>query len=317
MRPEPTAVDLSIVIPLYNEEKNVEPLCAELLSTLDRLPFESEVVLIDDGSTDGTFERAVRFARAHGRISVVRLQRNYGQTAALQAGFDHASGSRVVVMDGDLQNDPSDIPLLLAQLEQGYDMVTGWRFDRQDARWSRLLPSRLANLLLRLCTGVEIHDSGCALKAYRGDTVRSAQLYSDMHRFLPVFVATQGASYSEVKVNHRPRVSGQSKYGMSRVWSVLLDLLSLTMLARFTHIPSRWFLLMSLPFLGGAVVGIAMTLYSLARSTDSPTVFSAAATLCTFAFLHLFFFALLAELILWTGDFRSSPRGLSSSEPAS
>lgn len=302
---------VSVVIPLHNEEDNVEPLCQELLAVLDGLARGTELVLVDDGSGDATFPRAAALAHADARIRVVRLARNCGQTAALQAGLDHARGEILVLMDGDRQNDPADIPRLLAAIDEGYQIVTGWRQARRDRWLSRRLPSALANALLRLGTGIPIHDSGCALKAYRRGVAEPAPLYADMHRFLPVLMAVEGAPLKEVPVYHRARVAGKSKYGLGRAWTVLLDVVSLSMLARFTTRPGRGFLLLALPFLIATFAGLigAVLQYQHAASPETlPVVYPAVVMLSASACLHLVLLAVLSELVQWTGDRSGRPR---------
>ena len=297
---------MSVVIPVYNEETNLEALCAELFGVLDGQPHRFEVVLVDDGSTDWTFDLATRLAQSEPRLKVLGLARNFGQTAALQAGFDAARGRIVVVMDGDLQNDPADIPRMIAAVDEGYDVVAGWRYHRKDALLSRVFPSYMANLLLRTMTGVRIHDSGCALKAYRRQLRSGASLYSDMHRFLPILMAVHGASYTEIKVNHRPRERGVSKYGLSRIWAVVLDVMSLTMLSRFVSRPASWFLLLGAPFFLLALLGVAGLVADLGSSEPTPILSTAVVMLSSFALLHMLLLALVSELVVQTGEFRET-----------
>jgi glycosyltransferase involved in cell wall biosynthesis len=233
--------DLSVVIPLYDEEDNVDPVLSELLDVLDGLPLSSEVVLVDDGSTDQTVERARRWCKRDPRVHVIEFRRNFGQTAALSAGFDHARGRVIVAMDGDQQNDPRDIPKLLAKLDEGYDVVSGWRRDRQDALLLRKLPSAAANRLISRVTGTKIHDYGCTIKAYRRDVTSHLRLYGDMHRFIPALSQTVGARVTELPVNHRARTRGHSKYGISRTTRVLLDLLTVKFLISYFGRPMRLF----------------------------------------------------------------------------
>ena len=204
------SVELSVVIPLYNEEQNVAPLLAELSAILASMPVPHEVVLIDDGSTDGTFEALRRIQKSHQHVRVIRFARNFGQTAAFAAGFAHARGRLIVTSDGDLQNDPRDIPRMIEAADSGYDIVCGWRKDRKDAFFSRLLPSMLANRLISRATGVRLHDYGCSLKVFRAEVVKPLKLYGEMHRFLPAIASEQGVSIHEMVVNHRPRRHGTS-----------------------------------------------------------------------------------------------------------
>jgi glycosyltransferase involved in cell wall biosynthesis len=232
---------LSIVVPVYNEAPNAEALVTELRATVDGLPMPSEVVLVDDGSTDDTYARLVDAAADDARFQLVRLMRNFGQTAALAAGLDHASGEVIVTMDGDLQNDPADIPRLLAMLDAGYDVVTGWRRDRKDPFLSRRLPSMIANAIIHSTTNVHIHDHGCGLKAFRADVAKQLKLYGEMHRFITAIAGDLGAAVTEIPVNHRPRLRGESKYGISRTIRVVLDLLTIKFLAGFSTRPIHVF----------------------------------------------------------------------------
>jgi glycosyltransferase involved in cell wall biosynthesis len=233
--------DLSVVVPLYDEEENVDPMMGELLDVLDGLDLSSEVVLVDDGSRDQTAALARHWCELDPRVRLIEFRRNFGQTAALVAGFDHARGRAVVAMDGDQQNDPRDIPRLLAKLDEGYDVVSGWRRDRQDALLLRKLPSMAANRLISRVTGTRLHDYGCTLKAYRGDMVRHLRLYGDQHRFIPALSQIVGARVTELPVNHRPRVRGHSKYGISRTLRVMLDLLTVKFLISYFGRPMRLF----------------------------------------------------------------------------
>jgi glycosyltransferase involved in cell wall biosynthesis len=234
-------IDLSVVVPLYDEEDNVDPVLSELLDVLDGLPLRSEVLLIDDGSKDQTVARARRWHDRDPRVHLIEFRRNFGQTAALSAGFDHARGGVIVAMDGDQQNDPHDIPRLLAELDAGYDVVSGWRRDRQDALLLRKLPSAAANRLISRVTGTRIHDYGCTLKAYRREVISHLRLYGDMHRFIPALSQIVGAKVTELPVNHRARVRGHSKYGISRTIRVFLDLLTVKFLISYFGRPMRLF----------------------------------------------------------------------------
>lgn len=234
---KPTAPHLSIVVPVFNEVENLQPLVDAVRAALVDAR-EWELLLVDDGSTDGTRRLACRLAREDDRVRLVCLARNFGQTAAMQAGFDAAQGDVVVSMDGDLQNDPTDIPRLLAKLDEGYDMVAGYRVDRQDTLITRKVPSWVANRIIAWLTGVSIRDNGCSLKAYRRELFDRVVLYSDMHRFIPAMaVATAGARVAEIPVRHHARRAGRSKYGLSRIWKVLSDLLAIKMISSFRNRP--------------------------------------------------------------------------------
>jgi len=231
--------DLSVVLPVFNEEDNILPVHDELVAVLDGLDLRDEIIYVDDGSRDASAARIVALAEAHpDRVRAVLLRRNFGQTAAIQAGIDHANGAIIVLMDADLQNDPHDIPLMLQQMEaEGRDLVSGWRRKRQDRALSRKLPSRVANRLISLATGVTLHDYGCTLKTYRREVLDHVRLYGEMHRFIPVLANAAGANIVERVVNHRPRVHGKSKYGLWRAIKVVLDLMTVTFLTKYNTRP--------------------------------------------------------------------------------
>jgi glycosyltransferase involved in cell wall biosynthesis len=251
-------LDLSVVIPLYQEEENVDPAVEEVLGVLDNLPHSSELILVDDGSVDRTGDLALAWAKRDPRIRVVQFRRNFGQTAAIQAGFDHSRGSTVVLMDGDQQNDPRDIPMMLDKMGEGFDVVSGWRKNRQDRAISRKLPSKIANGLISRLTGTRLHDYGCTLKAYDSEVVRHLRLYGELHRFIPALAALAGARVTEMPVNHRARTRGQSKYGISRTLRVVLDLITVKFLLRYLTKPmqffGKWGILSS-------VIGLGVILY--------------------------------------------------------
>ncbi len=261
-----------------------------------------ELVLVDDGSSDGTYRRAHAAGRRDPRVRVVRLARNYGQSRATQAGFDHSSGDIVVTMDGDLQNDPRDVHVLVRKLESGYDLVAGYRERRQDRFLTRTVPSKAANLLIRWLTGVRITDNGCSLKAYRRDLVDRLGLYSEMHRFIPALaVGMAGANIAEVPVRHHPRRFGQSKYGLSRVWKVLADLMTVTMIRWFRDRPLHMFAIGALIWLG---VGLAFGLGAvISRLLGGPValVLPGAAVLTAALGIYLLMVGLIAEVALYGG----------------
>jgi glycosyltransferase involved in cell wall biosynthesis len=233
-------MELSIVIPVFNEEENIAPLVHEIDTVLAPAGKRYEIVVVDDGSKDGTFA-ALRKLGAAGRLKVVRLKRNFGQTAALAAGLDHADGEIIVLMDGDGQNDPADIPLLLEKIAAGNDLVAGWRYNRKDAFFNRRLPSMIANRLISWTTKVKLHDYGCTLKAMRKDLAKSLRLYGEMHRFIPAIAHERGGQIAELKVNHRPRLRGASKYGITRTLRVVLDLLTVKFLISYSTRPAHVF----------------------------------------------------------------------------
>ncbi|MGH2830134.1 MAG: glycosyltransferase family 2 protein [Actinomycetota bacterium] len=235
-----TAPRVSIVVPVYDEAGSLPQLLAELATVRRAIP-PSEVVFVDDGSSDGTARILEQAHAADPAIHIVRFTRNFGQTAALAAGFDYARGEVIVTLDADLQNDPADIPVLLAKMDEGYDVVSGWRVERKDTLWTRRIPSAAANRLISKISRVRLHDYGCTLKAYRRDVLDGLDLYGDAHRFLPALASRLGDRVAEVPVRHRPRVHGASKYGLSRVGKVFLDLLALPFMLRFFNRPIRFF----------------------------------------------------------------------------
>jgi len=251
-------LDISIAIPVYNEAANLEPLHAELTRAMEALGNPTyEVIYVDDGSSDGSREVLRRIRDADPHVRLLFFRRNFGQTAALSAGLSHTTGDIVLTMDSDLQNDPADIPRLLAEMEKGFDVVSGWRKSRQDTLILRRLPSLVANYVIRRTTNVRIHDYGCMLKAYRGDIARGLRLYGEMHRFIPAIAWDLGASVTEIVVNHRPRISGTSKYGISRAIRVVLDLLTVKFLSRFATRPLHVFGVMGMAVggIGSAMLG--------------------------------------------------------------
>ncbi|QDU84931.1 Undecaprenyl-phosphate 4-deoxy-4-formamido-L-arabinose transferase [Planctomycetes bacterium Pla163] len=244
--PEP--IRISAVVPVYNEAESLRPLTEELTRALSSMGVSYEILFVDDCSTDGSLRVLLELRRQDRHIRIVRFRRNFGQTAGMAAGFDHARGELVVTLDGDLQNDPADIPAMVKKLEEGWDIVAGWRRKREDGFLLRRLPSIVANRLIGLYTGVSIHDTGCTLKVFRAQVLRGVSLYSDQHRFLPVVYAGAGARVTEMEVNHRSRRFGSSKYGLSRATRVLLDLLSIKLIAQFSQRPLHYFGVLSLTF---------------------------------------------------------------------
>ena len=252
-------MDLSVVIPVFEEELNLKPLHDELMQVLGDIDKTSEIIFIDDGSRDNSFGILEEIQREDDRVRVIRFRRNFGQTAALAAGLQYAQGEVVVTMDGDRQNDPNDIPSLLARIDEGYDLVCGWRFDRKDKYWSRKFPSMLANKLISRTTEVELHDYGCTLKAMRREVAKNITLYGELHRFIPAVASQMGVSISEIKVNHRPRTLGTTKYGISRTFRVLLDLITVKFLLKYAGRPMHFF---GLPGLISGTVGFLLALYT-------------------------------------------------------
>jgi glycosyltransferase involved in cell wall biosynthesis len=239
MQPAPTNASdsVTVTIPIFNEEENIPILYDRLRAALERSGREWDVVLVDDGSTDGSAKALDDIAQKDPRITVVHFRRNFGQTAAFMAGIDYARGKIIVPMDGDLQNDPDDIAKLLEKLDEGYEVVSGWRKDRKDNAFKRNFPSRVANNLISSVSGVHLHDYGCSLKAYRRDVLEGVKLYGEMHRFVPIYAAWNGARVTEIEVTHHPRLYGQSKYGLERVIKVVLDLIVVKFLFRYASKP--------------------------------------------------------------------------------
>ena len=251
-------LDLSVVIPLYNEEPNVVELHRELTAALGAWGRSYELLFIDDGSTDGTFRLLKELQAGDSHVRVVVLRRNFGQTAAFAAGFAYARGRVIATSDGDLQNDPRDLPMMVGRLEDGYDIVCGWRRARRDPWLTRRVPSNIANWLISRTTGVSLHDYGCSLKVFRGEVVRSLRLYGEMHRFIPAIASEQGVRIAEVEVNHRPRRFGTSKYGLSRTTRVILDLFTVKFLLSYSTQPIQIF---GPPGLLMGAAGVAITGY--------------------------------------------------------
>ena len=292
---------LSVVIPLYNEEESLSMLVAQLLGSLRPLGEPFELVLVDDGSSDRTAELLQELSRTTPELVAVLLRRNYGQTAAMAAGFDACRGDEIVTLDGDLQNDPADIPMIVEKLRQGYDLVSGWRHQRQDAAISRLLPSKLANKLIARVTGVRLHDYGCSLKAYRREVLSDMRLYGELHRFLPALAFIEGARITEVKVNHRARQFGSSKYGIDRTFRVLMDLLTVWFMKRFLTRPMYVFGF-------GGLVAIVMSLIAstyllviklMGQDIGNRPLLTLAVVM-GLAGIQLFCFGLLGELLIRT-----------------
>jgi glycosyltransferase involved in cell wall biosynthesis len=295
--------ELSIVIPVRNESPNINGLYLELTGTLERNGRTFEVIVIDDGSTDDTFEQLARVQARDPRLRVIRFRRNFGQTAAFAAGFAYARGRLVVTMDGDKQNDPADIPLMAARIDEGYDIVAGWRKNRKDAFVTRRVPSMIANRLISLATGVPLHDYGCSLKVFRAEVVKPLRLYGEMHRFLPAIASQIGVRINEMVVNHRARAAGASKYGLSRTIRVILDLVTVKFLLSYSTRPLQIFGLLGL---AAAVLGSVVTVYLgyvrliLQQPIADRTPLLLVGVLLVFIGVQLVTFGLLAELLART-----------------
>jgi len=254
-------IDLSIVIPLYNEEGNVNELYQELKAVLQKEDLSYEILFINDGSTDRTGELVQEISSRDPAVVIVNFRRNFGQTAAMSAGFDYAVGDIIITMDGDLQNDPADIPKFLEKIKEGHDVVTGWRHKRQDPFLNRRLPSMIANWVISSITGVKLHDYGCTLKAFKKEVADNINLYGEMHRFIPAIASGMGISIAEVKVNHQPRQHGSSKYGISRTFRVILDLITVKFLLSYSTRPIHIFGLIGMvSFCLGTLIAVVLVL---------------------------------------------------------
>jgi glycosyltransferase involved in cell wall biosynthesis len=295
-------LDVSVVVPVYNEVESVPHLVEAIATALKDTQLTYKIICVDDGSTDGSAELLKELAQSRTDLRAILLRRNYGQTPAMAAGFNYARGQAIVTLDGDLQNDPADIPLLLAKLEEGYDLVSGWRKNRQDAALTRLLPSKMANWLIARVTGVNLHDYGCSLKAYRAELVADMNLYGELHRFLPALAFIEGARIAELPVRHHARKYGHSKYGLGRTFRVLMDLLTIWFMKKFLTRPMHvfgWFGLLSM--LLGIVIGGYLTVVKLGLGQsigNRPLLILAVVLLLTG--VQLFSFGLLAELLMRT-----------------
>ena len=295
-------LDLSVVVPIYNEAESIETLVQAIADAVVEIDLSYEIICVDDGSKDGSTEVLTNLARRRTDLKAVILRRNYGQTPAMAAGFESATGKVIVTLDGDLQNDPVDIPLLLAKLDEGYDLVSGWRRKRQDAALTRLLPSKIANMIIAKVTGVKLHDYGCSLKAYRAELIADMNLYGELHRFLPALAYIEGARITEVPVRHHARRFGQSKYGLGRTIRVVMDLLTVYFMKKFLTRPMHVF------GLGGVIslaIGIAMGSYLTVVKLffnqnigDRPLLILAVLLIITG--VNLFCFGLVTELLMRT-----------------
>jgi len=296
-----TPLDLSVVVPLYNEEESLPHLVQQLTDALRPSAERFELVLVNDGSSDRTAEVLEQLSHGVPELVAVLLRKNYGQTAAMAAGFDVAQGDVIVSLDGDLQNDPADIPMLLAKLREGYDLVSGWRHQRQDAALQRKLPSRIANRLIGRVTGVKLHDYGCSLKAYRREVLSDMRLYGELHRFLPALAFIEGARITEVKVNHRARQYGSSKYGIDRTFRVLMDLLTVWFMKRFLTRPMYVFGFGGLIAMFGSLLASTYLLVVKLMGGDiGNRPLLTLAVVLGLAGIQLFCFGLLGELLIRT-----------------
>jgi glycosyltransferase involved in cell wall biosynthesis len=297
---------LSVIVPFYNEEESIDAMYRAIVNAVDPLSVPYEMVFVDDGSRDDTFARAEQIAHFDSRVRVVKFRRNFGQTPAMAAGIEHARGEILVTMDGDLQNDPTDIRNFLAKIDEGYDLVVGWRFNRQDKLISRKIPSRIANWLIGKVTGISIKDNGCSLKAYRGAVIKQIPLYSEMHRFIPAMASMAGPRIAEIKVQHHARQFGKSKYGLSRIYRVLLDMLVIKTVAAFTARPLLWFALLSLPMLAIGAIAFAYMLAAVMMGRDFSLPIAGTGLIFFTGAIILLSSGALAEVVYNLGDTRES-----------
>lgn len=298
----PAPLHASIVVPIYNEEESIPQLYQRLTEELEKLAITYEIIAIDDGSTDRSFALLEALADTDPRLRVVRFRRNFGQTAAFSAGFDRARGEYIITIDADLQNDPADIGRLLAKAHEGYDVVSGWRENRQDPYWNRRLPSQIANRLISVATGVYLHDYGCSLKVYRTDVVNNIQLYGELHRFIPAIASWQGVAVTELPVNHYARQYGKSKYGIARIVRVLLDLITVRFLLSYATRPMQIFGLFGLiSIILGTLTGLYLVVLKLFLNQsigDRPLLLLAVVlVILGFQFLSM---GLIGELVVRT-----------------
>lgn len=298
-------VDLSVIIPLYNEEESIRPLYEAVSAAVSPLDLDVEILFVDDGSADRTFALARQLAISDSRVRVIKFRRNYGQTPAMAAGIDHARGTILVTMDGDLQNDPADIPLLLERIDAGFDIVVGWRHKRQDKFFTRILPSKIANWLIGKITGVPIKDNGCSLKAYRASLIKGIPLYSEMHRFIPAMASLAGARVSEIRVRHHARRFGESKYGLSRIYKVLFDLITIRTILSFSARPLLWFVRVAGIAGFAALCALGGYFWTLQDAALSGVVFMGLSVLFGSLMIFLLLLGLLGVLIYRVSGLRA------------
>jgi glycosyltransferase involved in cell wall biosynthesis len=297
------SLDLSIVVPLYNEEKNVTLLYQRISDALSAASINYEILFVDDGSRDQTLEIAASIVARDPRLRVIEFRGNFGQTPAMAAGIDLAQGAIIATMDGDLQNDPNDIPAMLEEMDDDTQLVVGWRKNRQDKLLTRKVPSWIANWLIGKITGVPIKDNGCSLKLYRADVIKRVPLYAEMHRFIPAMASIIGAQVKEVAVTHHARQFGESKYGLSRIYKVLLDLLTVKTIAGFAQRPMLWFGILAAPFLVVSVVSLLIGVLPLLSEGGQVILpFTGVGVLCGALAIFLVLGGAVAELVYVTGD---------------
>lgn len=300
-----TELGYSVVVPVMNEEENVELLYAKLVETFETMGKPYEIIIVDDGSTDKTIEILEKIGSQDKNLKVIKFRRNFGQSAAMGAGFKFSRGNIIIAMDGDLQNDPADIPKLVAKLGEGYDVVSGWRKNRKDKMIVRKLPSRIANRLIQFLTRVQIHDTGCSLKAYKKEIVKQVRVYGELHRFIPALARIEGAKVGEVVVNHHSRKFGKSKYKITRTFKVVMDLTTLNLLMKYLANPMHFFGLLGIVFNVFGVAALLSILYCvgiLEYTLEEINVLLSTAFIFLAGGFQSFFFGLLAEIVVKTGD---------------
>ncbi len=297
-------VELSIVIPVFNEEACVEKLISKVNKSLNALSRSYEIIIVDDGSTDRTSEILRGLKKEHKELRVIRFRKNYGQTPAMVAGFDYAKGNIIITMDGDLQNDPADIQKLLDKMDEGYEVVSGWRYKRKDKLFTRKIPSMIANKMISVLTGVKLHDYGCSLKAYKAECIRAVNAYAEMHRFFPAVASITGARTAEVRVNHYARKLGKSKYGLSRTFKVFADLFTIFMITKFSTKPSIFFGLCSVPFVLFGMLAMIISIYRYFMLEDRLIVYPGVTLLFFVIAGHFIILGLLSAVILTKGDYK-------------
>lgn len=294
---------MSIVVPLYNEQESVGLLYKKIKQAINATDKEYEIIFVDDGSKDATFEKAASLTAGDKRLRVVELRKNYGQTPAMAAGIDIAVGKVIVTMDGDLQNDPSDIPMMLAKLEEGYDLVIGWRHKRQDKLVTRKIPSIIANRLIGYITGVTVKDNGCSLKVYNANLIKHSPFYNEMHRFIPALLSLSGIKIAQVKVKHHARQFGESKYGLSRVYKVLFDLLTIKTILSLSQHPVRWFFrIAAVPFIISVVL-LILIFFGGSTLLGAPVILNTLIILFFSLAVFLASLGILNELIYFKGNY--------------
>ncbi len=297
-------IEISVIAPLYNEEDSVQLLYQKIKDSLVKTELNHEIIFIDDGSSDNTLMVASGLAAQDEYLRIVEFRRNYGQTPAMAAGIDLARGDILVTMDGDLQNDPDDIPMMVDKLNEGYDLVVGWRYKRQDKLISRKIPSKIANWLIGKVTGVPIKDNGCSLKVYRADVIKNSPFYNEMHRFIPALLSLSGVRIAEVKVRHHARQFGVSKYGLARVYKVLIDLLTIKTILSLGQHPIRWFFKIALLPLIMALFLVILVLSGGVDATGNSLIISTLILLFSSLGVFLVSLGIMCELIYFKGDFR-------------